>query len=188
MTETELIQNALLGDRDAFSGLVSCHEKKLLALCWNMMGDRDEARDAAQDALLQAFQNLARFDAGRSFVKWLLGIGAKRCLDRLRRRRTFLKYFQEYGRERGGPGKCGTSWFPGREPAAAAAMTDAIDGRAGRLLQKLTPKERAAISLAVFEDFSAREIAALQGCAESTVRVRLFNARVKLKKEVADGL
>jgi RNA polymerase sigma factor (sigma-70 family) len=67
-------------------------------------------------------------------------------------------------------------------------MTGAIDGRAGRLLQKLTPKERAAISLAVFEDFSAREIAALQGCAESTVRVRLFNARVKLKKEVADGL
>ena len=175
MTEEELIRNARLGDRAAFSELVSCHEKKLLALCWNMMGDRDEARDAAQDALLQAFQNLARFDAGRSFIKWLLGIGAKRCLDRLRRRRTFLKYFQEYGRERG-------------RPADAPALADAVDGRAGRLLQKLTPKERAAISLAVFEDFTAREIAALQGCSESTVRVRLFNARVKLKKEVADGL
>lgn len=175
MTEEELIRNAKLGDRAAFSELVSCHEKKLLALCWNMMGDRDEARDAAQDALLQAFQNLACFDAGRSFIKWLLGIGAKRCLDRLRRRRTFLKYFQEYGRERG-------------RPADAPALAGAVDGRAGRLLQKLTPKERAAISLAVFEDFTAREIAALQGCSESTVRVRLFNARVKLKKEVADGL
>lgn len=175
MTESELIRSAQLGDRDAFAGLVSCHEKKLLALCWNMMGDREEARDAAQDALLQAFQNIARFDAGRSFVKWLLGIGAKRCLDRLRRRRTFLKYFQDYGRERG-------------RPVDAPAMDGPGDGRAGRLLQKLNPRERAAISLAVFEDFSAREIADLQGCSENTVRVRLFNARVKLKKEVADGL
>ena len=175
MTETELIRAAQLGDRDAFAGLVSCHEKKLLALCWNMMGDREEARDAAQEALLQAFQNFASFDAGRSFAKWLLGIGAKRCLDRLRKRRTFLKYFQEYGRERG-------------RPVDAPAMAGAVDGRAGRLLQKLTPKERVAISLAVFEDFTAREIAALQGCSESTVRVRLFNARVKLKKEVADDL
>ena len=183
MTETELIQSAQLGDRDAFAGLVACHEKKLLALCWNMMGDREEARDAAQEALLQAFQNFARFDAGRSFAKWLLGIGAKRCLDRLRKRRTFLKYFQEFGREGNGATQ------PGPEgPADAPAMGDAGDGRAGRLLQKLTPKERVAISLAVFDDFSAREIAALQGCSESTVRVRLFNARVKLKKEVADGL
>lgn len=175
MTETELIRSAQLGDRDAFAGLVSCHEKKLLALCWNMLGNREEARDAAQEALLQAFQNFARFDADRSFVKWLLGIGAKRCLDRLRKRRTFLKYFQDYGRERG-------------RPADAPAMDDPGAGRAGRLLQKLSPRERATISLAVFEDFSAREIADLQGCSENTVRVRLYNARVKLKKEVANGL
>ena len=78
----------------------------------------------------------------------------------------------------GGGGRC----------AAPARGRGRATERAGRLLQKLTPRERAAISLAVFEDFSAREIAALQGCSESTVRVRLFNARVKLKKEVADGL
>ena len=175
MTETELIRSAQLGDRDAFAGLVSGHEKKLLALCWNMMGDRDEARDAAQEALLQAFENFSRFDAGRSFVKWLLGIGAKRCLDRLRRRRTFLKYFQGHAGE----------WLGGDVPRPEAL---AEKENAGRLLRKLTPRERAAISLAVFEDFSTREIAALQGCSENTVRVHLFNARVKLKKEVADGL
>ncbi|MDD8012308.1 MAG: sigma-70 family RNA polymerase sigma factor [Acidobacteriota bacterium] len=175
MTETELIRSAQLGDRDAFAGLVSGHEKKLLALCWNMMGDRDEARDAAQEALLQAFENFSRFDAGRSFVKWLLGIGAKRCLDRLRRRRTFLRYFQEYARERG-------------RPTAAPAMDGPGDGRAGQLLQKLSPRERAVVSLAVFEDCSAREIAAALGCSENTARVHLFNARVKLKREVTDGV
>ena len=175
MTEMELIRSAQLGDRDAFAGLVSSHEKKLLALCWNMLGEREEARDAAQESLLQAFENFSRFDAGRSFVKWLLGIGAKRCLDRLRKRRTFLKYFQDYGRERGGP-------------ADAPVMGGPGDGRAGRLLQRLSARERATVSLAVFEDFSAREIAELQGCSENTVRVRLFNARLKLKKEVANGL
>lgn len=175
MTEEELIRSAQLGDRDAFAGLVSRHEKKLLALCWNMLGEREEARDAAQDALLQAFQNLARFDAGRSFCQWLLGIGAKRCLDRLRKRKTFLRYFQGHANE----------WLAREGPRPeAVAETES----AGRLLQKLPARERAAVSLAVFEGFGAREIAAALGCSENTARVHLFNARVRLKKEVADGL
>ena len=140
-----------------------------------MLGEREEARDAAQDALLQAFQYLGRFDAGRSFCQWLLGIGAKRCLDRLRKKRTFLRYFQGHARE----------WLGREEPRPEAA---AERESAGRLLQRLPPRERAAISLAVFEGFSAREIAGSLGCSENTARVHLFNARVRLKKEVADEL
>ena len=145
-----------------------------------MLGEREDARDAAQEALLQAFQNLARFEPERSFIKWLLGIGAKRCLDHLRRRRNFLKYIRDFTRERGGP--------PHREPSGPAAAPVLDEPGAGRLLQKLSPRERAVVSLAVFEDFSAREIAMALGCSENTARVHLFNTRVKLKKEVADGL
>jgi RNA polymerase sigma-70 factor (ECF subfamily) len=172
MTEAELIRDARQGDRAAFGELACRHEKKLLALCWNMMGDRDEARDASQEALLQAFQNLERFDAGRSFVKWLLGIGAKRCLNRLRACKTFRRFFQDYIRE-----------WRGQGGVRSPALVDT--GSTGRLLQKLSRRERTAISLAVFEDFSAREIAAVLGCSENTARVHLFNARGKLKKEVA---
>lgn len=175
MSEEELVGRARQGDRDAFAGLVRSHERRLLALCWSMLGDREEARDAAQDALLQAFQNLGRFDGGRSFAPWLLGIGAKRCLDRLRKRRTFLRYFQGHAREWLGRGA------PDPEAEAGGEM-------AGRLLLKLPARERAAISLAAFEGFSAREIGAALGCSESTARVHLFNARLKLKKEVADEM
>jgi RNA polymerase sigma-70 factor (ECF subfamily) len=175
MTETELIGRAQRGDRDAFASLVSGHEKKLLALCWNMLGEREEARDAAQDALLQAFQNLGRFDSGRSFCPWLLGIGAKRCLDRLRRKRSFLRHFRDHAAE----------WLGREEPRPE---TVAENESAGQLLQNLPARERAAISLAVFEGFSAPEIAAALGCAVSTARVHLFNARLKLKREVAHVL
>jgi RNA polymerase sigma factor (sigma-70 family) len=175
MTEAELIRDAQQGDRGAFGELVCRHEKKLLALCWNMMGDRDEARDAAQEALLQAFQNLERFDAGRSFIKWLLGIGAKRCLDRLRARKTFRRFFQNYILE-----------WQRRGGLRNEALVDT--GSTGRLLQKLSGRERTAISLAVFEDFSAREIAAVLSCSENTARVHLFNARSKLKKEVVNDM
>jgi RNA polymerase sigma-70 factor (ECF subfamily) len=175
MTEAELIRNAQQGDRAAFGELALCHEKKLLALCWNMLGDRDEARDAAQEALLQAFQNLERFDAERSFIKWLLGIGAKRCLNRLRARKTFRRFFQNYVQEWHGQGGL-------RSPALGDS------GSTGRLLQKLSGRERTAISLAVFENFNACEIAAVLACSENTVRVHLFNARTKLKKEVANDM
>jgi RNA polymerase sigma-70 factor (ECF subfamily) len=171
MTELELIRDARQGDRAAFGELALRHEKKLLALCWNMMGDRDEARDAAQEALLQAFQNLERFDAERSFSKWLLGIGAKRCLNRLRARKNFRRFWQNYVQE-----------WRGRGGLSNRVIVNT--GSTGRLLQKLSGRERTAISLAVFEDFSAREIAAVLKCSENTVRVHLFNARSKLKKEV----
>jgi RNA polymerase sigma-70 factor (ECF subfamily) len=171
MTEAELIRDAQQGDRATFGELVLRHEKKLLALCWNMLGDRDEARDAAQEALLQAFQNLERFDAERSFIKWLLGIGAKRCLNRLRARKNFRRFFQNYVQE-----------WRGRGGLRSPALVDT--GNTGRLLRKLSGRERTAISLAVFEDFSAREIAAVLECSENTARVHLFNARSKLKKEV----
>ncbi len=175
MTEVELISDAKRGDQAAFGELALCHEKKLLALCWNLMGDRDEARDAAQDALLQAFQNLERFDAERSFSKWLLGIGAKRCLNRLRARKTFRRFWQNYVQEWRGRGESGNR-----------ALVD--NSSTERLLQKLSGRERTAISLAVFEDFSAREIAAVLECSENTARVHLFNARSKLKKEVTCAL
>ena len=89
----------------------------------------------------------------------------------------FLRYFQDYVRE-----------WERRRPADAPAANNPGDGSDGRLLQKLSPRERVAISLSAFEDFNAREIAAALGCSENTARVHLFNARVKLKKEVADGL
>lgn len=174
MEEQELIRRSLDGDRAAFTSLAECYGKALLTLCRHMTGDREEARDAAQEALLQAFQHLDRFDPQRSFAKWLLGIGAKACLRRLRQRRTFLRFFHSYSRE----------YHCRRDGRAAEPAGD--DN--GRLLQALNPRERTVVTLAVLQDFSAREIGAVLGCSEKTVRVHLFNARCKLKKEVDHAL
>lgn len=163
------IDRVLAGDIDAFETLVTRYQASLLALAANMLGDRDEARDVAQETFLQAYSGLVRFDRARDFKTWLLAIGVKRCLDRLRRKKTFLKYFQKEMRE-GNPGLF--------KPVRSIEESEFFYP----LLKKLKQKERTAVSLWVNEGFQAREIGAVIGCSEATARVHLFNARKKLKK------
>jgi len=55
-----------------------------------MLGDPDEAEDAAQETFLRAYNGLKRYDAQRSFSTWLLSIAAHFCIDQMRRRHFTL--------------------------------------------------------------------------------------------------
>jgi RNA polymerase sigma-70 factor (ECF subfamily) len=169
-----LVDRVLQGEESAFESLVIKYQATLRALATNMLGDRDEARDVAQETFLQAYSGLSRFDRARNFKTWLLAIGVKRCLDRLRRKKTSWKYFHQETQERN-PGLV--------KPARSIEESEIFYP----LLKKLNQKERTAVSLWVNEDFQAREIGAVIGCSEATARVHLFNARKKLKKGLGES-
>ncbi len=166
--EGRLIEAARRGDQAAFAELVRGLQPQALAFAAGMLRERDEACDAVQEAFVQAWLHLASFDPQRSFRPWLLGITAKRCLDRLRQRRRFGDFFRRFA------------------PAAATSTTGAGGARleTAELLAKLPPRERQAIWLQLAASCSAREIGAALGCSESTARVHLYNARRRLHKEV----
>jgi RNA polymerase sigma-70 factor, ECF subfamily len=165
------IEKSLQGDLEAFAGLVKKYQESVIALGWNILGDRDEARDIAQETFIQAFTHLERFDATRSFKTWIFSIAAKRSIDRLRRQKSFWKYFNRQTKEQY------------LETAQTNMMIE--DSRVfSPLLKRLNPKERMAISLKINEGYSAKEIGAVIKCSESTARVHLFNAKKKLKQEL----
>jgi len=171
MEENDWIEKVRRGDPAAYEHLVGKYQSRLVAFLWNLLGSGDDARDAAQDAFVQAYVRLGQFDRTRGFQNWLFAIAYNRGIDMLRRRRRFRIFLQSQA-VRG-------------EPAAAAASGRIEESPIWHsALRRVTPQERSVLALKYNEGWGAAEIASALGCSESTVRVHLLNARKKLRKEL----
>lgn len=171
--ENQLIETCLLGSRNDFEPLVKKYRSPVIALAINILGNYDDALDIAQETFVQAFTNLRRFDTQRNFKSWILGIAAKRCLDHLKKQKSFLNYFLKHPKQ-----------FHLNANISTDHKTIEESEIFSPLLKKMKNKERVAILLKINENYSAKEIADVLDCSESTARVHLFNAKQKLKKEL----
>ena len=86
--DLELLRAHVAGDRDAFAELFHRHRDRLWAVALRTLGDREEAADALQDALLSAHRAAARFRGDSAVTTWLHRIVVNACLDRIRRRQA----------------------------------------------------------------------------------------------------
>jgi len=171
MDETEAISRCLAGERGAFEFIVNKYQSGLLTLAWSILGNREEAMDAAQDALVRAYMNLKTFNPKKNFRNWIYSIAYHRCLDCRRKEKLSKRYLQRASRE-----LQSNSADNGQERQLEEfEYLNAI-------LQRLNERERLAISLTLNDGYKASEVASILGCAESSARVYLFNAKRKLKK------
>src|SRR5919202_5887932 len=84
--ERELLQTARRGDDDAYRRLVVPHRPALHAHCYRMLGSVQDAEDALQEALFNAWRALPRFEGRSSLKAWLYKIATNACLKMLERR------------------------------------------------------------------------------------------------------
>jgi len=175
MEDSAIIKNCLSGDRDAFGIIVNRYRNTLLAMARGILGNAEEAMDATQEALLQVYTHLDRFDPSRNFRTWLFSITYKRCLDRIRSKKTWTKAMTELQTTGNNPG-----YYEDSLP------TFDEKGPVHNALARLRTKERTALVLSVVADYSSAEIGEILGCSESTVRVHVFNAKRKLKNQLGE--
>src|SRR6266481_7431472 len=83
-----LVGRARAGDSLAFEQIMLATEQRVVSIAWRMLGNRDDARDAAQDVYLRVFKYLARFRAGEDFRAWLYRITINVCHDFARKKRV----------------------------------------------------------------------------------------------------
>ena len=140
-----------------------------MALAINILGNREDAEDACQDAFLHAYSNLQRFDIQRNFRNWLYTIVYNLCLDQLRKRRRFYSFFKKMRREPSLGEKAGVSSKSTRQPITQG------------MLKELSSRERAVLFLWAVEGYTSPEIGDVLQCSASTARVHLFKARKKIK-------
>jgi RNA polymerase sigma-70 factor (ECF subfamily) len=157
------------GDREAFGELMALTEQRVLRLAWRMLGDREQARDAAQEAFLRAYRSLGGFRVGEHFPAWMARIAVNVCLDHLRRRGPVHLELQEAP----GPAEAGTC------PEEALLQRERRD-LVRRSLERLPQGERSALVLRDLEGYGTEEAARLLGVKPATVRSQACLARRRI--------
>lgn len=174
-----LVTRARAGDALAFERIMLATEQRVVSIAWRMLGNRDDARDAAQEVYLRVFKYLARFRAGEDFRGWLYRITINVCHDFARKKRLAgLTQFEgiDLGQEGAAFEAAGRDGDP--ENLALHAQQLALLRRA---LQSLPMKERAALVLRDLEGFTTEEVARVLGSRPVTVRSQVSSARAKIK-------
>ena len=171
--EKAWVLQAQQGSDEAFTNLVETYQKPVYNLCYRMVGEPEEAEDAAQETFLRAYQNLHRYDPSRSFGTWILSIAAHYCIDRLRKRK-FAMFSMDAENEDG-------SSFEFPDPASpdpeAESMKQEERDRLHLLLKDLDATDRAAVIMRYWYDFSEVEIAKSLKLTVSAVKSRLHRSR-----------
>jgi RNA polymerase sigma-70 factor, ECF subfamily len=164
-----LIARSRNGDWDAFAELVRTHQRMIHSLAYRMSGSMADADDLAQETFIRAFRGLDSYRGAAKFSSWLYRIALNVCLRwrKLERRRGLTDH----------------EWMG---ESAAGRGTDEQIERVQEALNLLSPKQRAAVILTVFEGMTHAEAATLLGCAETTLSWRLFSARRQLAKLLKD--
>jgi RNA polymerase sigma-70 factor (ECF subfamily) len=177
-SDLDLLRAHVAGDRDAFAELFRRHRDRLWAVALRTIGDREEAADALQDALLSAHRSAARFRGDAAVTTWLHRIVVNACLDRIRRHRAHPTVPLPDG-SRPDPGAGPSARTGGVEPAAPVVDHDtALVVR--QALAQLPTEQRVSIVLVDLEGYPVAEVAAMLGVAEGTVKSRCFRARGRL--------
>jgi RNA polymerase sigma-70 factor (ECF subfamily) len=171
------IEAARQGDREAFSCLVEAFQGPVYNLTYRMLGNAQEAEDAAQEAFVRAYRKMDSYDPNYKFSTWMLSIASHYCIDLLRRRRLKWVALEE---ERLTPTQL-TSHQPGPEKQAMQSEREAA---IAALLDTLAPDYRAAVVLRYWYDLSYEEIAETTGSTVSAIKSRLFRARRMLAEQL----
>lgn len=180
-SDRQLIDQAKAGEPAARDALARRHRQAAYLLALQMLGNRDDAMDVAQDAMLRFFSTLASFDARRRVQPWLFTIVRNQVRDLWRRRR--------------------------RRPADSAVESDALveqlaapqpspeadlrrrelRERVWRALATLPARQREIIVLRDFHDLSYRDLAQVLAIPVGTVMSRLHGARRRLRAQLEEG-
>lgn len=171
-SDAGLLRAHVEGDPHAFAELVRRHRDRLWAVALRTIGDREEAADAVQDALLAAHRNAARFRGESAVTTWLHRIVVNACLDRIRRRQAHPTVpLPDGSRSDDRPS--------GVEPAAPMHDHDtALVVR--EALAALPPDQRAAIVLVDVQGYPVAEAAEILGVAEGTIKSRCARGRARM--------
>ena len=171
----ELVRRFLAGDAGAATELITRHERRVYAVCLRVLGNPDDAADAAQDALLAMIRKLDGFRGEAAFTTWLYRVTMNVCYDHLRRakRRPVLRRDDD-------------------APVPEPALDDHADAVAGAhdvaaALEQVPEDFRVAIVLADVHDLPYDEIAKVLDLPVGTVKSRVHRGRIALAKALGIG-
>jgi RNA polymerase sigma-70 factor, ECF subfamily len=169
-----VIERAQAGDAAAFDRLIVCFQRKVVSTAWRILGNQDDALDAAQEVFIRLHRYLRTFKADQDFAAWLYRLIINACHDTRKRRSRYVSLEQE--KERGS-----LEHLRADDDVEATAIMLQDEAIIARALDTLSEKERAALVLRDLEGLETEEVARILGSSATTVRSQISSARAKIR-------
>lgn len=178
--DAALVERTLAGERRAFGELVERYQKRVYAIAYGILRDRDDAWDAAQEAFVKAYKNLSRFKGDAAFYTWMYRITYNLAIDHYRSKgRKAAVHFEDPALMESALEAEGRPTYQ-TDPAELTDRAE-LTRILHEAMNRLSEKHRAIIVLREVEGLSYEEIASVLGIPKGTVMSRLFHARKNLQ-------
>ena len=171
-----LLKKAQSGDTEAFEALMQDLEPLVWRVCWHYTGDRENASDCGQEAMIKIWRSLDSFRFDCAFETWVYRIAANCCLDFLRKAKRNAHLSLEPLAEEG---------FDPPDPAPGTeeqVLRKDEHARLREALSQLPEEQRDALVLTQLEGKSYEEAAQLLSTSEGTIKSRVNRARNRLRE------
>jgi RNA polymerase sigma-70 factor (ECF subfamily) len=175
-SDEALLAAHLRGDPGAFGRLVARHERRVYGLCLRILGNREDAEDATQEAFLAALRKAATFRQAAAFTTWLYRVAVNAATDQARRR----------GRARLAPldlEDVGLAADPGGDPGELVATAVTVQAA----LAQVPEEFRVAVVLCDLYRVPYAEAAQILEVPVGTVKSRVFRGRLALAERLGGG-
>lgn len=163
--DTILIERFLAGEKSAFETLYAKYYTKVFSLSKGVLISEEEAADVTQEVFTLVYRNLQRFNRQAKFSTWLFRIAINRSIQESRKRRFKHKHVE---------------LVEAAESAAPEQMDDP-DPRVQAAMEKLTPQDRAILTLFYWQEQNLQEIAESMGINLNAAKTRLYRARERFR-------
>jgi RNA polymerase sigma-70 factor, ECF subfamily len=163
--------------RDRFSGLVAAHQRRALRIAYQYLRDAADADEAVQDAFVKVFGHITAYREAWPFEVWFTRILINGCLDRRKARARRERWFAPAEEAES---KSAVATANGPDPEAQLLGRERRN-RLTAAIDRLDGRQRTVFMLCHYGDCTPREVSAMTGLNESTVRVHLFRAARKLR-------
>ena len=171
-TDAAVVERVLSGDAEAFAVLVDRYYDRYTRYAVHLLGNREDAEEALQDAFLRAYRYLGSYEERERFASWLLRIVVNQCRTAAARRRR-----REHA-------------FPDVDPAELELAAGEVDDgerhdlrdRLDRALARLPADQREAVVLRYADDLSYEDMSAVTGAGVSALKMRVQRAFARLRE------
>ena len=168
MSDRVIIQQVLEGDVEAFSRLVDLHYPRCARIAVRILGNREDAEEAIQDAFLRAFKALGDYEDRERFSAWLTRILVNQCRTVLARTKRRDALFAELDPRR-------------LDFIVAAEPDEGTWAELENVLGQLPAEQREAIVLKYADDLTYEEMSRITGAGESALKMRVQRAFARLR-------
>lgn len=181
--EKLLVKKSQSGDVESFELLIGSYDKRAYNIAYRVMGNEEDAKDMAQEALIKVFRSLKDFKGQSSFSTWLYRIVTNVCLDELRRKKN-EKYVSMDSTIQTDSGELNMELCSDKE--TPEIVYERVEQREliKNAIRELNEEYRSAIVLRDIQGFSYDEISSILDCSLGTVKSRINRARTMLKDKL----